>query len=92
MGVFIAKQPNGLYCRFSSIVDCPTDINMTEEDYINMCMERAKKEAIDILNNHVKDFSMVEAHFYPNNMTRKEFKECLKKMSLPKEQVKYEEV
>ena len=23
MGSFIAKQPNGLYCRFSTIVDCP---------------------------------------------------------------------
>lgn len=50
MGGFIVKQPNGLYCRFSTIVDCPTHINMT----------------------------------------RKEFKECLKKMELPKESVKME--
>lgn len=90
MGGFIVKQPNGLYCRFSTVVDCPTHINMTREDYINMCMERAKKEAIDVLDNFVHSFEMVEQRFYPSNMTRKEFKECLKKMELPKESVKME--
>ena len=34
MGAFIARQPNGLLCRFSSVVDCVTDYNMTEEEYI----------------------------------------------------------
>lgn len=24
MAGFIVKQPNGLYCRFSTVVDCPT--------------------------------------------------------------------
>ena len=36
MGGFVSKQPNGLYCRFSSVTDCPTTWNMTREDYINM--------------------------------------------------------
>ena len=30
MGAFIAKQPNGLYCRFSTVVDCVTHYDMTE--------------------------------------------------------------
>ena len=34
MGAFIAKQPNGLYCRYGEIVDNITHYNMTEEDYI----------------------------------------------------------
>ena len=34
MGAFIARQPNGLLCRFSTVVDCITDYNMTEEEYI----------------------------------------------------------
>lgn len=38
MGAFIARQPNGLLCRFSSVVDCVTDYNMTEEEYIEMCV------------------------------------------------------
>ena len=31
MGAFICKQPNGKYCRFSTVVDSITDYNMTEE-------------------------------------------------------------
>lgn len=34
MGSFIAQQPNGLYCRFSTIVDTVTHYNMTKDDYI----------------------------------------------------------
>jgi len=33
---YIARQPNGLLCRFSSFVDAVTHINMSEEDYIEM--------------------------------------------------------
>lgn len=32
MGAFIARQPNGLLCRYSTIVDSVTHINMTEEE------------------------------------------------------------
>lgn len=91
MGSFIAKQPNGLYCRFSSVVDCPTDINMTREDYINLCMENARKEAINTLEKHLHDFKEVEERFVPNNMTRKQLNAYLRKMSLPQDQVKWEE-
>ena len=35
MGSFIARQPNGLLCRFSSIVECVTHFNFTDEDYKN---------------------------------------------------------
>lgn len=52
MGAFIVKQPNGRYMRFSSTVDCPTHWNMTEEDYIKVCEERAREEALDILKHH----------------------------------------
>lgn len=26
MAGFVSKQPNGLYCRFSSVTDCPTAV------------------------------------------------------------------
>ena len=45
MASFVCKQPNGLYCRFSTVVDCPTDWNMTAKDYIEMCKAKAEKEA-----------------------------------------------
>lgn len=73
MAGFISKQPNGLYCRFSSVVDCPTHWNMTREDYINMKMQEAKEEAEDVLDNHLKPFELVLESFRNDNMTNKEF-------------------
>ena len=84
MGAFISKQPNGLYCRFSTVVGCPTDWNMTEEDYIEMCAERAREEARRTLTRYLRPFEMVKAYFYPGNMTEAEFKKCLEEMSKPK--------
>ena len=46
MGSFICKQPNGKYCRFSTVVDTLTHINMTEDEYIEYCVSRAVKDAI----------------------------------------------
>jgi len=41
MGAFIFKQPNGLYGRYSSVVDEITDYNMTEEEVIELFAEMA---------------------------------------------------
>ena len=65
MAGFISKQPNGLYCRFSSVTDCPTAWNMTRED------------AEDVLDNYLKPFDMVIDMYYPNNMTKEEFDKFL---------------
>lgn len=73
MAGFVSKQPNGLYCRFSSVTDCPTAWNMTREDYINMKMQEAKEDAEDVLDNYLKPFDMVVDMYYPNNMTKEEF-------------------
>ena len=80
MGAFISKQPNGLYCRFSTVVDTVTHINMTEEEYIEMCAERGRKEARDVLDNYLQPFSEVKEKFVPNNNTVEEFNELLKEM------------
>lgn len=86
MGAFIVKQPNGKYCRFSTVVDCPTHINMTEEDYIKVIMTRglskagATAEAKDILQNHLYPYKSINEYFCPNNMSKKEFIEVKNKM------------
>lgn len=80
MGAFIAKQPNGKYCRFSTFVDTLTHINMTEEEYVEMCAERAREEARDVLKNHIQPFSKVKEYFLPNNNTVEEFNNMLKEM------------
>ena len=78
MGAFISKQPNGLYCRFSTVVDCPTHWNVTKEDYIEMCAERAKEEAKEVLENHLYPFDEVKDRFRVDNMTEEEFNRFLK--------------
>ena len=87
MGAFISKQPNGKYCRFSTIIDTITDYNMTEEEYIEMCAERAREEARDVLANYIRPFEWVITYFYPNNTTREEFVKILKEMGATEEQI-----
>lgn len=80
MAGFITKQPNGLLCRFSSVVDCPTHWNMTEEDYIEYCAERAREEARFVLQHKLRPFEWLFEHFAPHNMTVEEFKKVVKDM------------
>lgn len=91
MGAFVTRQPNGLLCRFSSIVDCPTHYNMRDDEYIEMCAERAREEARDVLEKHLKPFEWLRDYFRADNMSQEEFEKILKEMKLPKEQSKYTE-
>jgi len=77
MGAFISKQPNGLYCRFSTVVDTLTHHNMTEDDYIEMCTDKARADAKDVLESFLRPFEWVENGFRANNMTVEEFNEIL---------------
>lgn len=79
---YIARQPNGLLCRYSSMVDAVTDINMTEEDYIEMCAERAREEAKRDLEDKrfVKPFDCVLEDIRFDTMTYDEWQSCLKEM------------
>ena len=81
MGAFISKQPNGLYCRFSTVVDCPTDWNMTAEDYIELCAEKAREEARYTLERYLRPFDWVREHFLPNNMTEEEFEQFMREVN-----------
>lgn len=85
---FIAKQPNGLYCRFSNITDTLTDWNMTSDEYVKKCMEKARQEALDVLENHLQPFELVKECFIPNNMTREEFDRVTSDMSKKNDNLK----
>ena len=86
MGAFIAKQPNGLYCRFSTVVDCPTNWNMTKEQYIEMKMIEAEIEAIETIERHLYPFEKVIDDYVPNNnMTDEEWKMFLRDVGYKEE-------
>lgn len=88
MGAFIAIQPNGLLCRFSTIVDTVTHYNMTEEDYITEVQmeyygrnrKDAEVEAKDTIENYIHPFSEVVSRFLPHNDTKEEFISLLREM------------
>ena len=80
MGAFICRQPNGLLCRFSTVVDCITDYNMSEDEYIEMKAEQARKEARDTIDNHLKPYKWIDDYFIPNNMTLEEHESIKKEM------------
>lgn len=83
MAGFIAKQPNGLYCRFSTVVDCPTHYNVTVEEYLSNVTGTVqnREEGQNVLSNHLMPFSEVIERFIPNNITQKEFNNLIKEMS-----------
>lgn len=91
MGAFIARQPNGLLCRFSTVVDCVTHYNMTEEDYIELRAEQAREDARFELRHYIKPFEMVkdmillpyvgeDGDIVPTHITPEEWEKVRKEM------------
>ena len=54
MAWMILKQPNGLYARFSTVVDDVTEYDMTEEEVHELCLEAAGREVTDFKLNEAK--------------------------------------
>lgn len=84
MAGFIARQPNGKLCRFSTVMDCVTEYNMTDEEYIELCMERAREEAEETIKNYIMPFQMVVARTVTGpgaNMSKKEWQRILREMT-----------
>lgn len=89
MDAFIARQPNGLLCRYSYVFGCVTDYNMTEEDYIHLCSKNAEYDIEHLLDSNKQPFTLVEECFYPLNVSVDEFEHILKAVRLPKEKCKH---
>lgn len=90
MGSCICKQPNGLYCRYSSIVETMTDINMTFEDYVKVLINRngyqdwrAREEAKDIFDNYLHNYKEIVQHITLLNETKNSRSKLIKKMEEP---------
>lgn len=80
MGLFVVKQPNDLYCLYSTYVDTIVCHNMTREDYIDFKKEEAKEAAkrhLDRIDKgeawEVPDFEKLIEKFIPREMSIDEF-------------------
>lgn len=83
MSGFIARQPNGLLCRFSSIVDAPTHWNMTAADYADYCASVAREEAYRTVMFRTKPFDWIDEYFRPGEMTKRQYKQFIKECNEP---------
>jgi len=88
-GAFIARQPNGLYCRFSHVTEGLTHINMTKKDYLNNFTGSvsSKAEAEEILKYHVEDFSRVQRYITDLNTTKAERARIMTHITLPQNSI-----
>lgn len=87
-----SRQPNGLLCRFSSVVDAITDYNMTDEEfieqYVHDAMESAREEANRILKYHLRPFEIIEERRqFLGEMTEEEFDKIVKEMKEPVKEI-----
>ena len=77
---FIAKQPNGRYCVFSTIIGTVVSYNLTADAYVEWCAQNARKAARNELRDGLKPFSEVKDNFEPICESYKDFNEKLKDM------------
>lgn len=86
MGGFIARQPNGLLCRFSDTVGCVSHYNLTDEEFIELCAERAREDARDVIKNHLQPFECVLSETeVGENIEEDEWRQILKEMNEKRE-------
>ena len=53
---------------------------MTDEEYIEMCAQKAREEARETLKHSIRPFERVKESFRPANMSKKKFDKILKLM------------
>ena len=82
MGSFVCRQPNGKLCRFSTVVDSVTHYNMTDDEYIEMCAERARENARYVIEYELKSYDLIDEYFRPGEMTQEEFDKIKKEMEV----------
>ena len=90
MGVLYCKQPNGLYCRFSTVVDAVTDYNMDESELKQCLIDHLGKCDIDVINFedflkrdqgfHIYPFDEVVEQYSTANISLEEAIEIMKEM------------
>lgn len=63
MATIFYKQPNGRYCRYSTVVEDVTDYNMNDNDIIKWFVNKAideAKEFLDKKDKNMHDFGELE--------------------------------
>lgn len=76
----IAKQPNGKYCRVSTIVDAPTHWNWSEKDLERYLIKTNQFQPNNIdkwIKSYAISFTDIQQYINTNNITEEKIKEWL---------------
>ncbi|WP_338146994.1 hypothetical protein, partial [Listeria ivanovii] len=78
----ISKQPNGLYCRISTVVEAPTDWDMTKEELRallvdHMSLDSSSQTIDEWLERYEVRYEDARDEIRGLNMTAKEVREWL---------------
>lgn len=90
MGAYWSQQPNGKFCRFSTVVDTVTDWNVSLEQAINMSqgyLSGSTEIPQTVLNarkekfiTSLRPFDKIKEDFVPGNDSIEEFLDMLEDM------------
>ena len=80
---FVSRQPNGLLCRFSSSEGTITHYNMTEEEYVAVCMQEAGESAKDVVRNGLVPFCSMKQRMRGSGMAGETVDAMLCRMEEP---------
>lgn len=89
MGV-ISRQPNGLFCRISDVVDAPTFWNASKfelESYLNETHQLESMDVDEWIEKYAKPFDVAKKYVTTFNMTSEEKKEWITQVSTKKEKL-----
>jgi hypothetical protein len=78
MSIFVVKQPNGMYCIFSTIVDDVIEYNLKKRDLMQWFVRRAKAMLVEELERPGMTFDEMKRSIRRRD---KAYKEILKRMS-----------
>lgn len=80
----ISRQPNGLLCIYEPTIHDVTYYNLwTDDEYVELCVEQARIEAKDRIENPVQPFNDIEQSLwgYPSQAVKDQ---VLKELSQPR--------
>ena len=92
MAGMICKQPNGLYCRVSTIVEAPTFFNASKSELASYLIDTHQLDPFSVdewIERYVKSFEYALSQVTTLNMTQDEIDLWIKKVTEQSEIMEY---
>lgn len=88
MGAYYFKQPNGLYGRFSTVVDAPTHYNFTKEDLIEEILQEEREELSMRIDRDVEKYDFEDVLKDSFNLPKDELNKFKEVCNIPPDKLR----